>query len=366
MRIPLIYTGQVIGELIATGRTPGEPLTEPDLCLLNDLARQISFTAETVRLSDDLERARFRIVEAEEETRRRLGSDLHDGVGHQLTGLARKAERAASLLEQNISAARELLTDIQAQLDQTILQVRQLAQQLYPPELELLGLLGALRERIQANDDPSLIVRANLPETLPPLPTAIESAVYYITLEALTNVTKHAGATSCELKLTLANGGTEPCRSGLELEVLDSGKGMAYEGPTGLGLLSMQARAGEVGGVCTIGANPGGGTRIWFSKQVEGCHRLSLMRKRVDQGAVPIFATPIRSRKPSRASEQHRRGGNAGQKWLGIGQKVAEGGAGRVKPHGVPVRFVYRSQEGGRSASFARPGWLRGSGGRGC
>ena len=262
VRIPLIYAGQVIGELIAAGRTPGEPLTEPDLRLLNDLARQISSTAETVRLSDDLERARFRIVEAEEETRRRLGSDLHDGVGHQLTGLARKAERAASLLEQNSSTARDLLTDIQAQLDQTILQVRQLAHQLYPPELETLGLIGALRERIQANDDPSLIVRANLPETLPRLPTAIESAAYYIALEALTNVARHAGATSCELRLTLANVGTEPYHPVLELDVLDDGRGMAFDGPTGLGLLSMQARAAEVGGVCTIHANPGGGTRV--------------------------------------------------------------------------------------------------------
>jgi signal transduction histidine kinase len=262
VRIPLIYAGQVIGELMAAGRAPGEPLTEPDLRLLNDLARQISSTAETVRLSDDLERARFRIVEAEEETRRRLGSDLHDGVGHQLTGLARKAERAASVLEQDSRAAREILSEIQTQLDQTIKQVRQLAHQLYPPELELLGLAGALRERVQANDDPSLTIRADLPETLPLLPTAIESAAYYIALEALTNVTRHAGATSCELRLRLANGGSEPQRPELELEVLDNGRGMALDGAPGLGLLSMQARAAEVGGVCTIDANPGGGTRI--------------------------------------------------------------------------------------------------------
>jgi signal transduction histidine kinase len=215
-----------------------------------------------VRLSDDLERARFRIVEAEEETRRRLGIDLHDGVGHQLTGLARKAERAAGLLEQNSSAARALLADIQTQLDQTIFQVRQLAHQLYPPELELLGLVGALRERVQANDDPNLIVRADLPESLPHLPTAIESAAYFITLEALTNVTRHAGATTCELRLKLKNGSSGPGRPGLELEVLDNGRGLALNGPTGLGLLSMQARAAEVGGVCTIAANPAGGTRI--------------------------------------------------------------------------------------------------------
>jgi signal transduction histidine kinase len=119
-----------------------------------------------------------------------------------------------------------------------------------------------LRERIQANDDPNLSIRADLPESLPHLPTAIESAAYYIALEALTNVTKHAEATSCELRLRLANRGSESCRPGLELVVLDNGRGMAFDGPIGLGLLSMQARAAEVGGVCTIDANPGGGTRI--------------------------------------------------------------------------------------------------------
>jgi signal transduction histidine kinase len=262
VRIPLIYAGQVIGELIAAGRTPGEALSVPDLRFLNDLARQISPTAETVRLSDHLARARFRIVEAEEETRRRLGSDLHDGVGHQLAGLARKAERATNLMEPNSRAAREILSEIQIQLDQTIKQVRQLAHQLYPPELELLGLVGALRERIQANDDPNLSIRAELPETLPHLPTAVESAAYYIALEALTNVTRHAGATSCELRLTLANSDSMPCRQGLELVVLDNGRGTAFDGPIGLGLVSMQARAAEVDGVCTIDANPAGGTRI--------------------------------------------------------------------------------------------------------
>jgi signal transduction histidine kinase len=94
------------------------------------------------------------------------------------------------------------------------------------------------------------------------LPTAVESAAYYIALEALTNVTRHAGATSCELRLTLANSDSEPCRPGLELVVLDNGRGMAFDGPIGLGLLSMQARAAEVGGVCTIDANPAGGTLI--------------------------------------------------------------------------------------------------------
>jgi signal transduction histidine kinase len=263
VRIPLIYAGQVIGELIAAGRTPGEPLTEPDLRLLNDLARQISPTAETVRLSDDLERARFRIVEAEEETRRRLGSDLHDGVGHQLAGLVRQSERAAERLEQDPAAARDLLADIRTQLDRTIIHVRRLAHQLYPPELELLGLMGALRERVQAGSTAGLSIRLGFPEYLPSLPTAIESAAYYIALEALTNASKHSGACNCDIRLAFIEADKLNRSSSLELEIRDDGRGLSPSDTIGLGLLSMQARAAEVGGVCAIEAVPGGGTRVW-------------------------------------------------------------------------------------------------------
>jgi signal transduction histidine kinase len=259
---PLTYAGQTIGELVAAARSGESGFSAADRRLLSDLARQIGVTAHAVLLSADLERARLRIVAAREEARRRLGSDLHDGVGHQLAGLARQAERARDLLDQDTTAARGMLQDLKTGLDQTIVQVRQLAHQLYPPELELLGLVGALRERLQSDADPRLTIRAELPNTVPPLPTAIESAAYYIALEALTNVSRHAGAHTCNLRLTWKgeDGGYQP--SGLELEICDDGRGLALTGSSGLGLLSMQARAAEVGGVCIIEPNPGGGTRI--------------------------------------------------------------------------------------------------------
>jgi len=259
---PLTYAGQTIGELVAAARSGESGFSAADRRLLSDLARQIGVTAHAVLLSADLERARLRIVAAREEARRRLGSDLHDGVGHQLAWLARQSERATNLLDGDTSAARGMLKDIKTGLDRTIVQVRQLAHQLYPPELELLGLVGALRERLQADVDPSLAIRAELPDTLPPLPTAIESAAYYIALEALTNVSKHARAHTCTLRLAWKgeDGGYQA--SVLELEICDDGRGPSSTGVGGLGLLSMQARAAEVGGACIIEANPGGGTRV--------------------------------------------------------------------------------------------------------
>lgn len=261
-RFPLIHAGEMIGEMVTALRAPGEPFNQSDQRLLSDLARQVSVTAHATMLANELERARLRLVTAREEARRRLGSDLHDGVGHTLAGLARQSERVKDLLIQDPTAAQSLLNKLNAQLANAISQVRQLAHQLYPPELELLGLVGALRERIQANAYTNFIIRADMPETLPPLPTAIESAAYYITLEALSNVAKHAGAISCQFKLALINGDSEDKLSALELEICDDGQGLTSDGSSGLGLLSMQARAAEVGGLCTIEENPDGGTRV--------------------------------------------------------------------------------------------------------
>jgi two-component system, NarL family, sensor kinase len=210
-------------------------------------------TVHAVLLSADLERARLRIVTAREEARRRLGSDLHDGVGHQLAGLARQVETAVSLLDQNPTTARQILTAVTQHLNSAISQVRHLAHQLHPPELELLGLAGALRER--ALTHPGLRIRLDAPESLPPLPPAVETAAYYIALEALTNVEKHTAGRVCRLRLALV-GGT------LKMEIADDGPGLTAEHSNGLGLLSMQARAAEVGGSCSFESSASEGMRV--------------------------------------------------------------------------------------------------------
>jgi signal transduction histidine kinase len=259
-RLPLTYTGETIGELVVATRAPGEPLTAADQRLLSDLARQIGVTTHAILLAADLDRARLRIVAAREETRRRLGSDLHDGVGHQLAGLARQAERAMHVLERDPTAARGLLAEVTQQLNAAIAQVRGLAHQLHPPELELLGLAGALRERAQTHT--GLVVRIDAPDTLPPLPTAVETAAYFIALEVLTNVAKHANARSCHIRLALVNDASALGPPVLELNIADDGRGLPPDMRHGLGLLSMQARAADVGGVCRIESIPHGGTSV--------------------------------------------------------------------------------------------------------
>jgi signal transduction histidine kinase len=85
--------------------------------------------------------------------------------------------------------------------------------------------------------------------------TAVETAAYYVALEALTNVEKHAGAKSCHMRLALA-------KDALGLDITDDGRGVPPEAASDLGLLSMQARAADVGGTCRIESTHPGGTRV--------------------------------------------------------------------------------------------------------
>lgn len=226
-------------------------------------------------LTADLERSRQHIVAAREEARRRLGSDLHDGLGHTLTGLLRTVDTASRLLERDPATVKLLLSEIKQQTKNAIDDTRRLAHSLHPPELELLGLCQALRERVlqyQQLGGGGLHIHLESPQTLPPLPIAVEAATYYIALEALNNIQSHAQAQHCHLRLGLvASDNTLNLLPGvwnasvLELEIGDDGRGLseeAREKGMGLGIASMCERATELGGTCLIEHVATGGTRV--------------------------------------------------------------------------------------------------------
>ncbi len=274
LHLPLTYQAETIGELILAPRVGSESFTGGERQLLNELARQAGIAVHGVLLTADLERSRQRIVAAREEARRQLGSDLHDGLGHMLTSVVRKVESTSLLLEQDAPAAQNVLLEIKQQTKSAIDTTRQLAHSLHPPELELLGLVQALCERVRQYDQPDgseLHVTVDAPPALPPLPIAVEAAAYYIALEAVNNVYRHAGARNCSLRLELLRK-DESSPSLLDvwntdvltLEVCDDGSGLPEgEQHVGLGLSSMYERAAELGGACLIENRPTSGTRVY-------------------------------------------------------------------------------------------------------
>jgi signal transduction histidine kinase len=224
--------------------------------LLEDLARQAEVAVHAVRLTDDLQRSRERLVATREEERRRLRRDLHDGLGAQLAGLNVQASTLRRLIPSDPGAADELVVELREELRSAIADIRRLVYDLRPPALDDLGLGVALRqlaERYDSKDAPLRVV-VEAPEDLPTLAAAVEVGVYRIAQEALTNVARHARARTCVVRLSI--------NDGVALEIIDDGVGIPAERNAGVGLASMRERASELGGTCLIQSFSEGGTRV--------------------------------------------------------------------------------------------------------
>ena len=108
-RMPLTYYDTVIGELRVAARRADEPLSPSDLAVLRDLARQVGIALYAAQLTDDLQRARERLVIAREDERRRIRNDLHDGLAPTLSSLQLQLGAARNLIRQDPDQAEALL-----------------------------------------------------------------------------------------------------------------------------------------------------------------------------------------------------------------------------------------------------------------
>jgi two-component system, NarL family, sensor kinase len=219
--------------------------------LLAAVAHQLGGAGYSVLLAAALQRSRERLVQAREEERRRLRRDLHDGLGPRLATVAMQLEVARALVFSEPEKADHALERIHHQSISSITEIRRLVDDLRPPSLDELGLMSALQEQTQgattATADGtrrSLPVLFYCPDVLPALPAAVEVAAYRIVLEAVNNVSKHARASCCTVRVEVAED--------LILTVRDDGIGIGDRSRTGVGLVSMSDRAAELGGSCTI------------------------------------------------------------------------------------------------------------------
>jgi signal transduction histidine kinase len=204
----------------------------------------------------ELRESSQRIVAAQDDERRRLARDLHDGIQQQLVimrmrlGLGQEATPNAASQE----AEQSLLTDLAAQLDRTIEGLRDVSHNLYPAILRDRGLAPAVRS--YAGRLPVASTLDVTPDPLPRLPADVESAAYFLLCEAVTNALKHSGAG--ELSVTLAVD-----EDHLRVALADDGRG--FDASTGTrhgGLLHMEDRVRSFGGRLSIQSAPGAGTSV--------------------------------------------------------------------------------------------------------
>lgn len=218
--------------------------------------------AAALDMQHGLQRLSAELIRVREHERRALARELHDEIGQLLT--AAKFELAVAqhaIVERGGSA--DALDDARPIVERALQAVRDLSHMLHPAVLDDLGLSAALDLYVKEFRRRHATMVVELSETgmEQRLPRAIETAAYRIVQEALTNVAKHAGATTCRVSLVRLS-------HGLVVVVGDDGRGFesgAADRPVaamGLGLLSMRERAAQLGGSMVVETSPGRGTRI--------------------------------------------------------------------------------------------------------
>jgi signal transduction histidine kinase len=201
----------------------------------------------------DLAASRTRIVETADAERQRIEHSLHDGAQQHLVGMRLRLELAAELIQRDPERGILMLADIGQQMDEALEEVRNLAKGVYPPLLPEHGLGEAIRSVNRRSPWPASLDVAGIGR----YPEDIEAAVYFCCLEALQNITKHAGpAVSGAIRLWEDG-------DRLNFEVSDEGAGFSRGGlDPGQGLINMSDRMAAAGGTVSVRSRRGQGTTV--------------------------------------------------------------------------------------------------------
>jgi signal transduction histidine kinase len=259
------YHGALLGA-IAVHKRASEPLTPGEAELVDRLADQAGLILANAGLTADLETrleqiavqaaelraSRQRIVTAQDEERRRLERNIHDGAQQHLVALAVKLRLAKTAIAADPARGRAMLEEISGEIDAALDTLRALALGIYPPLLEEQGIAPALAAQY---------VRSGLPVHLETdaagrYPIEIEAAVYFAALEALQNAAKYAQADQITITIAHDDGA-------LRFSVRDDGIGFDQAATgEGSGLAGIRDRLAVFGGDATVESVPGTGTIV--------------------------------------------------------------------------------------------------------
>jgi signal transduction histidine kinase len=208
-----------------------------------------------------------KLTEVQETERKQLARELHDELGQMLTAVGMNLAALQKELAATASpAAHQRLAETSQLVDQTLEQIRELSLNLRPPMLDDLGLIPTVRWYVKRYAERSnLTVQCELTEFDTRLDPEIETALYRILQEALTNIARHAQATLVHLRV-------DQTPTEVTAYVEDNGVGfdvasvMEHESyPGGAGLLGMRERVTLLAGTLTIASEPGGGTQLYLT-----------------------------------------------------------------------------------------------------
>jgi signal transduction histidine kinase len=261
--VPVHSQGRLVG-LLAVAKRPGETITRAEGRLLADVASQAQLVMRNAQLTAELgaqlevlsahavalQETRRRVVTLQDEERRRIERDIHDGAQQHLVALAVQLGLARAAVAESPTEARTQLPEAQGAFRDAIASLHDLARGIYPAVLVDDGIAPALQMQAERL---GLEVRMDVSGSARP-PAAVESAVYFACAEALQNVAKHARATTVDVVLREES-------DELRFTVGDDGVGFDV-GPGGSGIVNMADRIKTLGGSLSVWSEPGGGTTV--------------------------------------------------------------------------------------------------------
>jgi signal transduction histidine kinase len=248
---PVLYQDELLGA-VSIRMPRDEPLNPAAEQLVVDVASQAGLALSNAGLIEDLRSSRQRLVAAQDEERRRLERNLHDGAQQDLVALAIKLRLASTVVEEDTSEAKQLLGEMQEDAAGALSNLRDLARGIYPPLLADRGLVAALRGQADKSPVP-VVVDA---EGIGRFSQDIEAAVYFCCLETLQNVAKYAAASQVQICVAAHD-------SFLHFTVTDDGVGYdVSRTPMGSGQRNIADRLAALDGRVEITSEPGKGTTV--------------------------------------------------------------------------------------------------------
>ncbi len=255
---PVRHRDELLGAL-SIEKKPGDAITATEQKLVSDLAAQAGLVMRNVTLTEQLmdhveqlRGSQKRLVSAQDEERRKLERNLHDGAQQQLVALAVKLRLAEQVAERDPPKVKELLAGLQSDAGDALENLRDLARGIYPPLLADKGLVAALESQARK----STVAIAIEADGVGRYAQEAEAAVYFSCLEALQNVAKYASASRASITLSDGDGR-------LRFAVKDDGVGFDQgETSHGTGLQGIADRLAALDGAVEITSVPGGGTTV--------------------------------------------------------------------------------------------------------
>jgi signal transduction histidine kinase len=243
--------GELLGAL-SVSAPANDPITPSKARLISDLAAQAGLVLRNVRLIEEIRASRQRLVAAQDQERRRLERNIHDGAQQQLVALTVQLRLLEQMAARDPTRTAELAAQLQTATTEALDDLRDLARGIYPPLLADKGLPAALEAQARKSPLPVAVAGANVGR----FSQEVEAAVYFSCLEALQNVAKYANAGRVTISLARDDGH-------LSFVVADDGVGFDPEtAHRGTGLQGIADRLDALRGRLEVVSRPGAGTTL--------------------------------------------------------------------------------------------------------